>query len=103
MGWLEAFQNDHNEVHHKGSLTHDALAGAVAYEAAKAYEDHLATNGQPDSHAKAKEILAGFAGVALTQLAETKGRDAWDAHKRRQIQEQAQERLRETILVEQYS
>ena len=29
----------------------------LAYEAAKAYEDHVAANGKPDSHAKAKEIL----------------------------------------------
>lgn len=68
--------------HNKGSLAHDALGGAVAYEvracslfelcpfmptvvvhrlrpiqAFKAYEDHLAKNGKPDSHAKAKEIL----------------------------------------------
>ena len=26
-------------------------------QAAKAYEDHCARNGKPDSHAKAKEIL----------------------------------------------
>jgi hypothetical protein len=26
-------------------------------QVAKAYEDHLAKNGKPDSHAKAKEIL----------------------------------------------
>jgi hypothetical protein len=26
-------------------------------QAFKAYEDHLAANGRPDSHAKAKEIL----------------------------------------------
>ena len=26
-------------------------------QAAKAYEDHCAKNGRPDSHAKAKEVL----------------------------------------------
>ncbi|KAF9247073.1 CipC1 protein, partial [Melanogaster broomeanus] len=75
---------------HEGSFTHDALAAGVAYEAAKAYEDHLAANGKPDSHAKAKEILAGLAGAALTQLVETKGEDAWDAHKRKQAEEQGE-------------
>jgi len=29
-------------------------------QAAKSYEDHVAANGQPDSHAKAKEILCGL-------------------------------------------
>jgi hypothetical protein len=61
---------------HQASVTHEVLGGAVAYEvwphfsffidvtvltdilqAAKAYENHCAENGRPDSHAKAKEIL----------------------------------------------
>ncbi|KAG6895204.1 hypothetical protein C0992_002595, partial [Termitomyces sp. T32_za158] len=36
--------------------------------AAKAYEDHVATNGKPDSHAKAKEIMYGFKDVELPSL-----------------------------------
>ena len=32
-------------------------AGAASYEAAKAYENHVAENGEPESHARAKEIL----------------------------------------------
>ena len=39
----------------------------------KAYEDHVAANGQPASHAKAKELLAGFAGAFIDREVETKG------------------------------
>jgi hypothetical protein len=42
-------------------------------QAAKAYEDHVAKNGQPDSHAKAKEIIAGFAGAFIDREFETRG------------------------------
>jgi hypothetical protein len=92
-----SFESDHNEVHNKGSYTHDALGGAVAYEAFKAYEDHLAANGRPDSHAKAKEILAGLVGAAVTQLAETKGRDAFDSYKQKQAEQNARERIKERL------
>jgi hypothetical protein len=33
------------------------IAGAAAYEAAKAYENHCDQNGDPGSHQEAKEIL----------------------------------------------
>ena len=36
---------------HKAALSHELIAGAAAYEAAKAYEKHVAKNGQPDNHA----------------------------------------------------
>jgi hypothetical protein len=60
-------------------------------QAAKAYEDHCAQNGRPDSHAKAKEVLyvlfcvcrgdmythlrysAGLAGAIVDREVETKG------------------------------
>lgn len=42
-------------------------------QAMKAYEDHCAANGKPDSHAKAKEVLAGFAGAFIDREFETKG------------------------------
>ena len=42
-------------------------------QAAKAYEKHCAENGKPDSHAKAKEIMAGFAGAFIDRMVETKG------------------------------
>jgi hypothetical protein len=59
-------------------------------KAAKAYEDHQAKNGKPDSHAMAKELLsvchslcgvltddftcsAGFAGAFIDREVESKG------------------------------
>ncbi|KAG6865607.1 hypothetical protein C0991_001031 [Blastosporella zonata] len=42
---------------HKASLSHELIAGAAAYEAAKAYENHISEEGKPASHEKAKEIL----------------------------------------------
>lgn len=50
-------------------------------QAAKAYENHVAENGQPESHAKAKEILAGFAGAFVDREVETKGLDFIDREK----------------------
>lgn len=66
---------------HKASWTHELLGGAAAFEAMKLYEDQQAKNGKPDSHALAKEILAGIAGAEIDKLFETKGLDALDKHK----------------------
>ncbi|KAK7047219.1 hypothetical protein VNI00_006885 [Paramarasmius palmivorus] len=82
---------------HKAELSHELIAAAASYEAAKAYEDHCARNGQPPSHAKAKEIVlvlvsslrvlteilmnspsAGFAGAFIDRMVETKGLDYID-------------------------
>lgn len=49
------------------------LTLSLPLQAAKAYEDHVAKNGQPDSHAKAKEILAALAGGFVDRIVETKG------------------------------
>ena len=63
MGW---FSDDSDQAiaydtvtnnPHKASWSHELIAGAASYEAAKAYENHLAQNGQPASHAEAKELL----------------------------------------------
>jgi hypothetical protein len=54
-------------------LSHELIAAAASYEAAKAYEKHCEVNGKPDSHAKAKEILAGFTGAFIDRMVETKG------------------------------
>jgi len=64
------------------------LGGAVAYEAAKAYEDHVAANGHPDSHAKAKEIFAGIAGAFIDREVESKGLDFIDKRKAKKAAEQ---------------
>jgi len=74
---------------HKSSITHEVLAGAVSYQAAKAYQQHLEKNGKPASHAKAKELLAGFAGAALDHLVETKGLDFIDKQKAKKQAEEA--------------
>jgi len=97
MGWFDGetneaqayqeYQNTPDE--HKAKISHELIGGAAAFEAAKAYEDHCAKNGQPASHAQAKEILAGFAGAFIDREFETRGlntidreRAKHDAHKR---------------------
>ena len=47
----------------------------------KAYESHVAKNGQPDSHARAKEIAAGLAGAFVDREVETRGLDFIDREK----------------------
>ncbi|EEB92221.1 hypothetical protein MPER_09301 [Moniliophthora perniciosa FA553] len=87
MGW---FSDDSDQAQaydqvvnapHKAELSHELIAGAASYEAAKAYEEHCERNGQPESHAKAKEIFAGFAGAFIDRMVETKGLDYIDNEK----------------------
>ncbi|KAG1750813.1 hypothetical protein EDB19DRAFT_1677053 [Suillus lakei] len=42
---------------HTAKLSHELIASAAAYEAAKAYEKHVQQNGKPANHAKALEML----------------------------------------------
>jgi hypothetical protein len=49
--------NDYHAAPHKAHLSHELIAAAASYEAAKAYEKHCEENGKPASHAKAKEIM----------------------------------------------
>ncbi|KAF8492355.1 hypothetical protein F5888DRAFT_1637122 [Russula emetica] len=82
MGWF-SHDHEHAQAHnkyqdapkHKSHVTHELFASAAAYEAAKAYEKHKEKNGQPVSHAKAKEIAAGFAGGYIDKEFETHGVD----------------------------
>ncbi|KAK7050592.1 hypothetical protein R3P38DRAFT_2503566 [Favolaschia claudopus] len=87
MGWFgddsdeaQAY-NQAEQPEHKASLTHELIAAAASYEAAKAYEEHCAANGQPESHAKAKEIMAAITGAIVDRTIETKGLDFIDAEK----------------------
>ncbi|KAI0340918.1 hypothetical protein BDW22DRAFT_1346667 [Trametopsis cervina] len=87
MGWFE-HDSDEAKAHdsvvnapHKAELSHELIAAAASYEAAKAYEQHVAREGKPASHAKAKELLAGFAGAFIDRVVETKGLDYIDAEK----------------------
>ncbi|KAF9821180.1 hypothetical protein IEO21_00788 [Rhodonia placenta] len=95
MGWFSEDSdqaNAYDQVNnapHKAELSHELISGAAAYEAAKAYEKHCAANGKPESHAEAKELLAGFAGAFVDRLVETKGLDFIDREKaKRHAQEQ---------------
>ncbi|KAG1755661.1 hypothetical protein EDB19DRAFT_421424 [Suillus lakei] len=103
MGFLDAFSSpQYDEFHgsdepHKAALSHELLGGAVAFEAAKAYEDHCAKNGRPDNHALAKEIFAGLAGAALDRVVETKGADMWSDHQKKRAREHAEERIQENF------
>ncbi|KDQ21034.1 hypothetical protein BOTBODRAFT_101035 [Botryobasidium botryosum FD-172 SS1] len=84
MGWFsdDSYQaqsyNDVRQGPHQASWSHEAIAAAASYEAAKAYENHCRENGQPSSHEKAKEIFAGFAGAFVDREVETRGLDAID-------------------------
>ncbi|KAF5976002.1 putative phosphoglycerate mutase family protein [Fusarium bulbicola] len=88
MGWfdndgaVEQQFNDYNKhsqnQEHHAKLSHEIIGGAAAFEAAKAYEDHVAKNGKPDSHAKAKEFLVGAVGAFVEHEFETKGLDFYD-------------------------
>ncbi|KAH9913151.1 uncharacterized protein BXZ73DRAFT_55623 [Epithele typhae] len=113
MGW---FSEDSDQAQaydqvvnapHKAELSHELLAAAASYEvrpspssAAKAYEKHVAANGAPDSHAKAKEILAGFAGAFVDRMVETKGLDAIDNYKAKKA---AESQVTEVITEETYT
>ncbi|KAJ3740345.1 hypothetical protein DFH05DRAFT_1508427 [Lentinula detonsa] len=79
---------------HKAELSHELIAAAASYEAAKAYENHCAANGKPDNHAKAKELLAAFSGAFVDRIVETKGLDYVDAEKaKHHAKKQAEEGL----------
>ncbi|KAH9986643.1 hypothetical protein BJV77DRAFT_1028458, partial [Russula vinacea] len=72
------YSQDYNKYQegpkHESHVTHELIAGAAAYEAAKAYENHVAANGKPVNHAKAKDpYSAGFAGAFIDKQFETHG------------------------------
>ncbi|KAJ6133974.1 CipC1 protein [Penicillium sp. IBT 18751x] len=80
--------NESNPQEHDPSFAHELIAGAASFEAAKAYENHVAQNGQPPNHQMAKELLAGFAGAFIDREVETKGLDFIDREKaKRQAEE----------------
>ncbi|CDH57157.1 predicted protein [Lichtheimia corymbifera JMRC:FSU:9682] len=77
MGLFDHFQSQHEEVMNTES-GHEA-----SYEAAKAYNDHCAANGEEPDHAKAKEFMAAAAGAFIDKMIETKGLDYLDKYKAR--------------------
>ncbi|WWD18157.1 hypothetical protein CI109_102606 [Kwoniella shandongensis] len=88
---------DPQNPEHKAKLSHELIGGAAGFEAMKAYEQHCAANGQPQSHALAKELLAGFAAAEVDKLFETKGLDAYDREEaKRHAKNQAIEALNQS-------
>ncbi|KII95165.1 hypothetical protein PLICRDRAFT_25752 [Plicaturopsis crispa FD-325 SS-3] len=87
MGWFDS-DSDQAQAYdqvtnapHKAELSHELIAAAASYEAAKAYEKHVEANGKPASHEKAKELLAAFSGAFIDREVESKGLDFFDKEK----------------------
>jgi len=78
---LETAHHEVVNAPHKAALSHQLIAGAAAFEAARAWEHHKAKTGEVSKHAHAKEIGAGLIGAFVDRIVETKGLDAVDRHK----------------------
>ncbi|KAH0826184.1 hypothetical protein J3R83DRAFT_5616 [Lanmaoa asiatica] len=66
---------------HKPKLSHELIAGAVAYEAMKVHHHHQEQAGHHVSHAKTKEIMAGVGGALADRIIEPRVLDALDRSK----------------------
>ncbi|RIA86286.1 hypothetical protein C1645_856478 [Glomus cerebriforme] len=88
----EHHEKVYGEKKHEGSLSHELIAGAAAFEAYKAYEKKREQEGHHD-HALAKEILAGLAAAETDKLIETKGLDYIDKEKAKRDAKHAAEKL----------
>jgi hypothetical protein len=121
----QAYEQYQSSEPHAAKISHELIAAAASYEAAKAYENHVAANGlfcpvalpclhnkkdglvwyrnadldigPPPSHEKAKEILAGLAGAFIDREVEAKGLDFID---REQAKRHAKEQLAELSAAE---
>ncbi|GJN92965.1 hypothetical protein Rhopal_006010-T1 [Rhodotorula paludigena] len=82
------------ETQHKSSFTHELIAGAAAFEAQKAYARHCEQNGKPESHQRARELLAAFAAAEADKLFETKGLDFLD---REEVKRQARQHAEQAV------
>lgn len=77
----EDHERNHQQVYgeeHEGKFSHELIAGAASFEAAKLFEDRQRREGKPVSHKFAKEMIAGIAGAEVDKLFETKGLDYLD-------------------------
>jgi len=87
MGWFDSdsqeaqHYDEYGNQKHDAKLSHELLAGAASFEAAREYEKHVEKNGQPVNHAVAKELLAGFTGAFIDREVETRGLDYIDREK----------------------
>jgi hypothetical protein len=102
MGLFEQFSQHHEEVYqdanpdeHKSSWSHELIGGAAGFAAMKAYEAKEAREGKPQSHALAKEILAGIAAAEADKLFETKGLNFLDREKAKHQAKKAAEQMYE--------
>lgn len=80
-------EDSHGAVYgdqHEGKFSHELIAGAASFEAAKLFEDRQRREGKPVSHQFAKELLAGIAGGEVDKLFETKGLDYLDRDRAKQ-------------------
>jgi len=100
MGWFDNDSDEaraHDEVtnsRHKPELSHELLAGAASFYAARKYEEHVSENGPPANHALAKELLAGFTGAFVDREVETRGLDFYDKEKaKRDAKKRAEQAL----------
>ncbi|KAI5789260.1 putative CipC-like antibiotic response protein [Pyronema domesticum] len=93
FGWgesHEAYEQVKNSEgrEHEGSFSHELIAGAAAFEAFKAFENHQRREGKTVSHGFAKEALVGLVGAEVDKLVETKGLDYIDREKAKRHAEQ---------------
>ncbi|KAJ7908293.1 hypothetical protein B0H13DRAFT_2016971 [Mycena leptocephala] len=108
FGWLHKAPSQDKDAyeqkpHHKAKFTHELMAAAASYEAAKKYEEHCAANGKPDSHAKAKELMAAFSGAFIDRMVESKGLDTFDKEKAKHAAKKRAEEQSEEVMVVEYS
>ncbi|KAI8088795.1 uncharacterized protein BX664DRAFT_385398 [Halteromyces radiatus] len=87
---MGAFSQAFSQEEIQNGTTHDLLAGQTAYQAAKKYDDYCESNGKPDGHAKAKEMLSNFISAAVNELAETKSLDFID---KQEVKRHAEEQI----------
>ncbi|KAF7327785.1 hypothetical protein MKEN_00358300 [Mycena kentingensis (nom. inval.)] len=66
---------------HKTEVSHQLLAGAASFFAAREYEKYCEKQGKPQTHADAKALIAGFAGAFVDREVETRGLDFIDKEK----------------------
>ncbi|KAJ7650288.1 hypothetical protein FB45DRAFT_859113 [Roridomyces roridus] len=95
----QAYNQLEGNPHHKAEVSHELLAGAASYFAAKELEKHQAQNGKPASHAEAKALLAGFAGAFIDREVESRGLDFIDKQK---AKNHAHEKVVDEVIVEGY-
>ncbi|KAI8877131.1 hypothetical protein K501DRAFT_198834 [Backusella circina FSU 941] len=97
MSYHEAAYNKINseEPANEAEWTHQLLAGGAAFEAMRLYNKKQQEEGvNPENdHHLAKELLAGFVGVAVDRIVETKGADWVDKQKAKHHAKEEAEKL----------